>query len=580
VAVATGPAFLLVTLMATTPEDPTNDDLAQRLQAALGEAYAVKKPLGAGGFAVVYLVHDLTLKRNLAVKVLSPDLISSKTVLERFKREAETVAGLSHPNIVPLHFIGEKDDLLYLAMACIDGGSVADRLEKTGPLPIADVKRIIGEVASALAHAHKRGVVHRDIKPQNVLTDSESGRSLVTDFGIARTADSSLTATGMFVGTPAYLSPEQMTGEKSDHRADIYALGVMAYELVAGKQPFEGATPTAILMRRLSGPPEPIVTVRKDTPTELAEVIDGCLAIDPEERFQSASDIVAALGGNMVRTPTLPGAKTVVLKRSRAKGRSRSTMFLLFTGVSVAVAIAAASLALMMKRTGSTKTTVVQSMPVEMVAIPAGTYTIGTRGSETSSPPYQVALAAFSIEKTEVTVGAYREYVVATNGIAPWGDSLPLASMPVTRVSWPEASGYCAWKHPGGGRLPTEEEWEAAARGRSLNAFPWGDTFDPAAANTEAAGRLGPTPVGSYPRGATELGLLDMIGNVWEWTSSPMRPYKNGNPMPAAMTTNTRVIRGGAYNSQDRIATVSFRAYSPPTTRPEDLAGTGFRCAK
>src|SRR3954466_4722503 len=261
----------------TVPEEPNVDELAQRLQAALGEGYAVEKPLGAGGFAVVYLVRDLNLKRSLAVKVLSPDLITSKTVLERFRREAETVAQLSHPNIVPLHFIGQKDDLLYLAMACIDGGSVADRLDKTGPLPIPDVQRIVSEVASALAHAHKRGVIHRDIKPQNVLTDAESGRSLVTDFGIARTADSSLTATGMFVGTPAYLAPEQVTGEPSDHRADIYALGVMAYELLAGKTPFTGNTPTAVLMKRLAGPPEPIMSVRKDTPPELAAVVDTCM---------------------------------------------------------------------------------------------------------------------------------------------------------------------------------------------------------------------------------------------------------------------------------------------------------------
>src|SRR5437870_2262542 len=152
-----------------TPGTPDVDELKDRLQAALGDSYVVEKPLGAGGFAVVYLVKDLALKRHLAVKVLSPDLVSSKTVMERFRREAETVAQLSHPNIVPLHFIGQKDDLLYLAMACIDGGSVADRLEKEGPLPFADVGRILSEVSSALAHAHKRGVVHRDIKPQNVL---------------------------------------------------------------------------------------------------------------------------------------------------------------------------------------------------------------------------------------------------------------------------------------------------------------------------------------------------------------------------------------------------------------------------
>src|SRR3954463_15979161 len=157
----------------TSPVEPNVDELAVRLQAAIGENYRVEKTLGAGGFAVVYLVRDLNLKRKLAVKVLSPDLITSKTVLERFRREAETVAQLSHPHIVPLHFIGQKDDLLFLAMECIDGSSLVDRIDKERKRPGADVIRITKEVASALAYAHKRGVIHRDIKPHNVLMEEE-----------------------------------------------------------------------------------------------------------------------------------------------------------------------------------------------------------------------------------------------------------------------------------------------------------------------------------------------------------------------------------------------------------------------
>ena len=216
----------------------SKEQLAAQLQEALGEAYRVENPLGEGGFAVVYLVRDLNLKRRLAVKVLSPDLITSRTVLDRFRREAETVAQLSHPHIVPLHFIGQKDGLLYLVMECIDGGSLADRIEKEGRLPPAEVARILREVASALDYAHKRGVIHRDIKPHNVLMEAETGRSLVTDFGIARTAEGgSLTATGMLVGTPAYLSPEQVAGEGGDHRADIYALGVLPTKCSPGSRP-------------------------------------------------------------------------------------------------------------------------------------------------------------------------------------------------------------------------------------------------------------------------------------------------------------------------------------------------------
>ncbi|HET9423850.1 MAG TPA: bifunctional serine/threonine-protein kinase/formylglycine-generating enzyme family protein [Gemmatimonadaceae bacterium] len=563
----------------TNPEEPSVDELAVRLQDALGEGYKVERPLGAGGFAVVYLVRDLSLKRSLAIKVLSPDLITSKTVLERFRREAETVAQLAHPNIVPLHFIGQKDDLLYLAMGCIDGGSVADRIEKEGPLPIADASRIIAEVASALAHAHKRGVIHRDIKPQNVLLDADSGRALVTDFGIARTTDSSLTATGMFVGTPTYLAPEQVTGEPSDHRADIYALGVMAYEMLSGRPPFDGPTPTAILMKRLAGPPEPITVVRRDTPVELERVVEACLAADPEQRFQTASDIVAALGGDTARTPTLPGAKTV--KRPAPEtpaGKSPLPMYLMIGG---ALVLALVTSVFALKGRGDERppaAAVPDDDDRTMVVIPAGNYIIGAdRGN--AAPRHTVALGAFRIDRREVTVGEYNDFVTAGRAVAPWGANMPDASLPVTRVGWSEAMSYCAWRHPDGGRLPTEKEWEAAARGTSGTTYPWGNAAQAGLANLASAGRTSVAPVGSFTGSASPAGVEDLLGNVWEWTSSPMQAYPGGTKLPDSLSSY-RVIRGGAFNTPDDIATAWLRGYNRPSTSPEALEYTGFRCAK
>jgi len=552
----------------TEPGTPDVDELKERLQAALGDGYVVEKPLGAGGFAVVYLVRDLALKRSLAVKVLSPDLISSKTVLERFRREAETVAQLSHPNIVPLHFIGEKDGLLYLAMACIDGGSVADRLDKEGPLPFEDAARILIEVSSALAHAHKRGVVHRDIKPQNVLIDSDSGRSLVTDFGIAKAGDSSLTATGMFVGTPAYLAPEQVSGDPSDHRADIYALGVMGYEIVAGKTPFDAPTPTAVLMKRLAGPPEPLRNIRKDTPPDLAAVIDACMAADPEQRFQTASDIAAALGGDMKRTPTLPGGR--IIRRPKSK-------MPLFIGVGGAIVGIAAAVWLS-NRPGKAPRPEGPTTSVEMVTIPAGSHPVGRNGRGNDSPARIVTLGGFSIDKTEVTVGAYKEYVEKRGAIAPWSDSTANPNLPVTGVLFSEAAQYCAsWRD---GRLPTEEEWEAAARDTAATRYPWGNEMRPGRANTASARVLRPMPVGSFPESNTGSGLQDMIGNVWEWTSSKMAPYANGAPMTAQQTEGRRVIRGGSFSTPDSLATVSARVGYPEIIERKNLDGIGFRCAK
>ncbi|HEX7937428.1 MAG TPA: protein kinase, partial [Gemmatimonadaceae bacterium] len=395
----------------TTPKwDASSDPLGARLQAALGAEYAVEGQLGSGGFAVVYLVRDVNLKRKLAVKVLSPDVIASHSVLERFKREAETIAQLSHPHIVPLHFIGNKNDLVYLVMQAIDGGSLADRIEKEKKLSIEDASRYFGEVASALAHAHKRGVVHRDIKPQNVLLDAESGRSLVTDFGIARTAEGgSLTATGMVVGTPTYLSPEQVTGEPSDHRADIYALGVMAYEMIAGQAPFTGATPTAVLMKRLAGPPEPLKNLRPDVPDILADLVDACLATDPNERLSNAGDITRALtGASPVSGGHTTSSRIRVTKDKQAQAQGKKRPWGVIVGVGAALVVAVV-LGLFLKRD---RTPPVPAVDAGMVMIPSGAYTIGSNdGPDATRPAHVVELAAFGLDKFEVTVADYRPFV-------------------------------------------------------------------------------------------------------------------------------------------------------------------------
>ncbi|MGH7636871.1 MAG: bifunctional serine/threonine-protein kinase/formylglycine-generating enzyme family protein, partial [Gemmatimonadaceae bacterium] len=537
----------------------------------------VEGRLGAGGFAVVFQVRDVHLKRKLAVKVLSPDVIASHSVLERFRREAETVAQLSHPHIVKLHFIGQKDDLVYLVMEMIDGGSLADRLQREQMLPIDAAARILGEVASALAHAHKRGVVHRDIKPQNVLLDAESGRAMVTDFGIARTAEGgSLTATGMVVGTPAYLSPEQVTGEASDHRADIYALGVMAYEMIAGRAPFTGPTPTAVLMKRLAGPPEPLRSIRKEVPVALEELVDACLATNPEERIQSAADIARALTGHSPVSGAHTTSTRLPLPR-RASKKSNAGMMGLAAGIILAAAIAAYVVAT--RDTAGEGQTVVLRPAVDsgMVLIAAGTYTIGSDdGPESVRPAHQAALEAFGIEATEVTVADFGRYLRARGLPAPWGGAtMPDSATPVTGVLYAEAMNYCAWRHPDGGRLPSEEEWEAAARGTAGRAYPWGNAWNANAANTQTSNRGRPAPVGSYPEGRTPEGVHDLIGNVWEWTASAYRSYGDST----TGVTPYYVIRGGGYNALDRVSTATFRGQMPAVTERGNLAATGFRCA-
>lgn len=552
------------------PAEPP-DDLGTRLQGSLGDGYAVHRQLGAGGFACVYLVLDRRLKRRLAVKVLAPDAISSHAVLERFRREAETVAQLSHPNIVPLHFVGDDDTFVYIVMAAIDGGSLAERLAREGPLPIADAIRIFAEVAAALAHAHKRGVIHRDIKPHNILLDAESGRALLTDFGIARTTDAAtLTATGVVMGTPTYLSPEQVTGEPADHRADIYALGIVAYEMLAGRPPFEGSTPTAAMLRRLAGPPDPVVKVRPDVPPALAAVVESCLAADPNQRPQSAAEIVHALGDAGTNT-----ARSLPLHIRKARRPVNRTMRIA-TLVVLLVAMATAARLL----AGRFRPPAVGSPPIldsSLVLVPAGTYPIGTdSGPASSRPVHRVRLDAFGIGLHEVTVAEYSAFAATGQASLPWNpDAVPEGRLPVTGVTWAEAAQFCAWRYPGAGRLPTEMEWEAAARGTAGRRYPWGNTWQPSAANTGSR-RRAPAPVGSYPLGHSPDGIMDLIGNAWEWTASPFTTTYD-TPPPSA--SDLYVIRGGAYNSYDAVATAEFRGRARASASRADLASTGLRCA-
>ncbi len=550
------------------------DELATRLQSALGAGYAVERTIGQGGFAAVYLVRDLSLKRPLAVKVLSPDLLLSTTAQERFRREAETVAQLSHPHIVPLHFIGNANDIFYLAMEYVDGESLADRLEREGRIGVEDATRILREVASALDLAHRRGVVHRDIKPHNVLLERDSGRALVTDFGIARTAEnSSLTASGMVVGTPTYMSPEQVVGDAVDHRADLYALGIVGYEMLAGRPPFGGSTPTEVLMKRVATPAEPVERARPEAPPALAAVINRCLQQNPDQRFQTAGEIVRALGGI---TPVSGGHSTVELVRGRRRAQRQVNLAL---GAVVVVAAAAGLWVWRSHRTGvPAAIPAASTVPAGMVPVPAGTYTIGRDdGSPWARPAHQVTLPTFFLDRTEVTVGAYRRFVLATGALPPWKVQ-PDSSLPVTGVMWAEATAYCAWQYPGRGRLPTEEEWEAAARGADARPYPWGLAWSAGAANTQGVKRGGPAPVGSFPRGNSALGFQDLIGNVWEWTRSPAAAYPGGVAPPR--NQGMYVIRGGAYNTPDSIADATRRGWEPGTglTRA-DLAATGFRCS-
>ena len=303
-----------------------SDYLRDRLVAAVGDHYLIEEELGRGGMAAVFRALDARLNRRVAIKLLPPELAFNASVKSRFLREAQMAAQLSHPNIVPIYTVDEREGLVYFVMALVDGESLAARLARVGAMPFEHVRAIVGDVADALDYAHRQGVIHRDIKPDNILLDRPTGRPTVTDFGIARAAaeESRLTVTGMAVGTPAYMSPEQAMGERDvDGRSDIYSLGIVAYQMLAGETPFKATNTPSMLMKHVSEPPPPLRSRRTDIPATLAAAVERALAKKPEDRWRSAAEMRdAVLERTMARVyPPPPPPATAEPVREREQLR-------------------------------------------------------------------------------------------------------------------------------------------------------------------------------------------------------------------------------------------------------------------
>jgi serine/threonine-protein kinase len=278
------------------------------LQAALAGEYSLQREIGRGGMGIVYLARDVQLDRDVAIKVLPTHLARDEEARERFVREARMAAGLSHPHIVPIHRVSDAGGFVFFVMSYVDGETVGERIRTRGPLPPAEATRVMREVAWALAYAHGRGIVHRDVKPDNILIEAGTGRALVTDFGIARGGADAGSATdpGKIMGTAHFMSPEQAAGDVVDGRSDIYSLGVVGYLAVSGRLPFEAPNVPALLLRQATEPATSVLRAAPGLPPALSAAIDRCLTRAPAGRFADGEALAAALAPTPDARPALP----------------------------------------------------------------------------------------------------------------------------------------------------------------------------------------------------------------------------------------------------------------------------------
>jgi serine/threonine-protein kinase len=661
--------------------------------------YEIVEELGRGGFATVYKARDVELERVVALKVLHPHWAEDKQFVDRFHREARAAARLRHPHIVIVYEAGEADGRLYIAMEYLPGRTLQASLEAEGALPLERALPILEQVAEALDHAHAQGMVHRDVKPNNVMVEqtAESVRAVLTDFGLVKALAGSTasTAPGTLLGSPEYMAPEQADPQRAGEvgpAADRYALGVVAYQMLTGRVPFPGNTP-ATLYAHEHKPVPPPRSLCPGLPQAVEVALLRMLAKAPAERFPSACAFVAqlrevllaerqaarlaplyaqlqaaaarqewaevlALGGRIQALD--PAYRDVAEWMHRARGRLRrpprrpprvrSAWLWPLVGGAVALLVVI-GIAVVAFRGGlepsprptetrprptatsrPTDTRVAPtatSRPTEtslpptatlratetptpvhytgarppaeanigdtwmrpadgmvMVYVPAGEFLMGLsdadgQADDDEKPQHTVYLDGYWIDRTEVTNAEYRKCVEAEACRKPgcWDDeNYNAPDQPVVCVTWDDAQSYATWV---GGRLPTEAEWEKAARGADGRIYPWGDEFDGSRLNycdrnctvdwkdTSADDGYAVTaPVGSYPAGASPYGALDMAGNVWEWVADRYEegyyarsPARNPQGPDAG---DYRVLRGGAFDDGERFVRCAARGMRGP----------------
>ena len=553
--------------------------------------YKLLSKLGKGGQGNVYKAIQISMNRPVAVKVIMPDSGVQESELGRFLREARVLARLRHENIVQAIDYGEHNGIRYLVMEFVEGDSVLDLIEREGALGVRRSIDVAIQICRALEHAAGFGVIHRDIKPANIVI-TKTNRAVLVDFGLARPeeTDLQLTMTGTTVGTPHYMSPEQIRSiEKLDGRSDIYALGCTFFHMLTGQVPFPLQSKAEIMASHLREEVKLPKELPAGIPGPVFDVIRTAMEKDREDRYASAREMLADLTSARQKLPseTQVGMaafghadEEAALKLARmAQERDRLAEHarrLEERLRAIEGGLARAELPDGVREISDDVPIPASVVEEEMVLGPAGTFICGEdEGKDIDTPRREMHLDDFWLDVYAVTNRAYAKFVRETRHPAPphWKGTEPpsaIADHPVVWITWQDAVDYAAWS---GKRLPTPIEWQKGARGTDGRAFPWGARPDAARLNCKETGRGATTRVGDFPEGASPYGLQDMAGNVAEWVFGRFA-------MSGPNSDTGQVIRavcGGSWRDPlERSRCASRRGY-----RDGGRSGyVGFRCAR
>ncbi len=556
--------------------------------------------IGKGSAGIVYEGFDATLQRKVAIKVVKPEGFDPEeaSMKARFEREALAAAGLNHPNIVTIFDYGEFENKPAIVMEYARGLSLKDFVDKGKPFEIGEIVSIMSQILDALAYCHKRNIVHRDIKPANMIL-SDDNLLKVTDFGVAHVESSELTRTGVIIGTPSYMSPEQFSGRKVDGRSDLFSTGVILYELLAGERPFVGASITSIMHSVVNVEPRVPSKVNTQISTTFDRVIKKALAKDPDKRYQTAEAFASAIRETFEKSLKRE-TKGVPVWRNFKLLIPIILLMLLAAGVTISIrANLIDEISRIFDRTEP-------SPPVdvsEMVLIPEGEFIMGSDNYANERPQQKIYLDSYHIDRFLMTNEDFSQFAEATGyqtdaekagygsvrfgyrwkkvPSANWRSPDGLTSIegiddhPVTQISFNDALAYCEWK---GKDLPTEAQWEKAARGAEGNEYPWGNSEpdDTLANYDEIIGTT--TDVELYQKGKSVYGVYDMAGNVNQWCkdfySTGEREVENPTGPDGG---KEHVVKGGSFiEGGDNLRSAHRDRYESNYTSYL----FGFRCAK